>query len=55
VLYVDKRIQSDQKDIDWEFVDDKELAKQGENTAVNFGFLPYFLTIINAFLLLYFL
>jgi len=28
--FVDKRIQSDQKDINWEFLDEKELAKQGE-------------------------
>jgi len=29
-LYLDERIQSDQKQINWEFLDDKELTKQGE-------------------------
>jgi len=30
-VYIEKSIQSDQKDIDWEFLGDKELANQGEN------------------------
>ena len=33
-LYLDKRLQSDQKDINWEFLDDKELTKHG-NSAVS--------------------
>ena len=32
-LHTDKRLQSDQKDINWEFLDDKELTKHG-NSAV---------------------
>jgi len=31
VVRIDKHIQSDQENINWEFLDDKELAKQGEN------------------------
>jgi len=27
---IDKRIQTDQADINWEFIDNKELSKQGE-------------------------
>jgi len=33
--FIDKSIQSDQKDIKWKVVDDEELPKQGENSAVN--------------------
>ena len=30
VVFTDQRIQSDQEDINWEFLDDEELTKHGE-------------------------